>query len=150
MSIKADKKYNFEIIGGEWIESNNGTLGFQIFLECEDGNADFTIWLTDNNREVAQRLFNKALGVSLDQLKDQFFMQHQLPSFVKGKIISGGTEEQEWKGKKKVRVKWINTKSQSTDGNLAGAASFFFGGAPPQAENQDEGRQPGDEDDVPF
>ena len=62
MSIKADTKYNGVVApGSQLYETQTGTLGYQVMLECPDGPTSFVIWLTQKNRERARRYF-EALG----------------------------------------------------------------------------------------
>ncbi len=70
MSIKADTKYYGVVApGSQLYETQTGTLGYQVMLECPDGPTSFVIWLTQKNRERARR-YCEVLGVDPELLKD--------------------------------------------------------------------------------
>lgn len=51
MNIKADARYNGIVApGSQLYETQTGTLGYQVMLECADGSTSFVIWLTQKNR----------------------------------------------------------------------------------------------------
>ena len=148
MSIKADTKYAGTVASGSQLfETQTGTLGYQVMLECADGATSFVIWLTDKNRERADKYF-RILGVDPQRLKDPGYIEHQLGLDIDGKEISFGTKEETYNGRISVKVSWIGKKS---DPNLSRGAARFFGGNPGDKE---DGNPPGasgiTDDDIPF
>ncbi len=124
MSIKADVKYNGIVApGSQLYETQTGTLGYQVMLECGDGPTSFVIWLTQKNRERAQRYF-EVLGVEPEQLKDPGYIEYQLGLDIEGRELCFGTKEEEYNGKHSVKVVWIGKRS---DPNLSRSAARFFG-----------------------
>ena len=124
MSIKADTKYNGIVApGSQLYETQTGTLGYQVMLECPDGSTSFVIWLTQKNRERARRYF-EALGVDPELLKDSGYIEYQLGLDIEGREVSFGTKEDEYNGKRSVKVVWIGKRS---DPNLSRSAARFFG-----------------------
>lgn len=144
MALKADHKYHGKVaIGSELIESQSGSLGYQVMLECEDGPASYTIWLTAKNRERAKKTFTEALGVPEDKLTDQGYIENRLSSDIAGKDVTFVTESEEYKGKTRIKVAWLFKRSASSIGSPAKAAAQFFGGViQPSTEITD--------DDIPF
>ena len=125
MSIRADAKYNGVVAPGSALyESQNGNLGYQVMIECADGSTSFVIWLTQKNRERARRYF-EVLGVNPDLLKDSSYIEYQLGLDIEGRELSFGTREEEYNGKRDVKVSWIGKRS---DPNLSRSATRFFGG----------------------
>jgi hypothetical protein len=125
MSIKADTKYNGVVApGSQLYETQTGTLGYQVMLECADGSTSFVIWLTQKNRERARRYF-EALGVDPELLKDSGYIEYQLGLDIEGRELSFGTKEEEYNGRRSVKVVWIGKPS---DPNLSRSAARFFGG----------------------
>jgi hypothetical protein len=125
MSIKADTKYNGVVApGSQLYETQTGTLGYQVMLECPDGPTSFVIWLTQKNRERARRYF-EALGVDPELLKDSGYIEYQLGLDIEGRQLSFGTKEEEYNGRRSVKVVWIGKPS---DPNLSRSAARFFGG----------------------
>ncbi len=138
MSIKAETKYNGIVgPGSQLYESQTGSLGYQIMLECEDGPTSFVIWLTQKNRERARRYFG-VLGVDPEFLKDPRYLEYQLGLDIEGREVSFGTKEEEYNGRHSVRVAWIGRRP---DPNLSRSAARFFGGVVGNGETAD---------DVPF
>ncbi len=134
MSLRADIKYNGIVApGSQLYETQTGTLGYQVMLECEDGPTSFVIWLTQKNRERSRRYF-EVLGVDPAHLKDPGYIEYQLGLDIEGRELSFGTREEEYNGKRNVKVMWIGKR---TDPNLSRSAARFFGGS--------EGEMPGEE-----
>lgn len=134
MGLIADSKYDGTVgAGSHMIETQNGTLGFQIPIQWTEGDTSFTIWLTDKNRKNAVKCFG-ALGVTEAQLKDANFVEYQLPMAIQGKEISFGTALNEYKDKVTVQVAWIARRSTPVDG-LSKAAAGFFSGKPIITDN---------------
>ena len=120
MGIKADKKYHGTVApGSALIESSKGTLGYQVQLECEDGDTSFTIWMTKNTREVAEDTFKDALGVDPAKLKNGNYIEMQLGIDIVGREVTFTTEENEYKGKITVKVKGLYKRNASAGGSLA-------------------------------
>lgn len=142
MGIKADTKYIGTVgHGSEIIETKKGTLGFQVMLDCEDGQTSHTIWLTSKNRVRAMVDF-AILGVPADRLTDERYVQHQLSQDIVGKRVKFTTVEEEYNGKTKVKVAFIGRPG--ADGNAPKAVASFFAGDPAP-----EGT-PITDDDIPF
>ena len=122
--IKPDTKYAGKIgAGSQVIETQSGALGFQVQLECADGPTSFIIWLTEKNRLNAEKYF-EILGADPKKLKQPAYIEHELPTFIAGREVSFGTKEEEFQGRKTVKVAWIGRKSE---GNPSRAAAKFFG-----------------------
>ncbi len=137
--IKADSRYNGIVApGSQLYETQTGTLGYQVMLECPEGATSFVIWLTDKNRERAKKYF-EVLGVGSEALKDSGYIEYQLGLDIEGREVSFGTKDEEFNGKHSVKVVWIGKKS---DPNLSRSAARFFGGS---AE-----RQSSRSSDIPF
>jgi hypothetical protein len=125
--VQADKKYHGTVTGGEWIESQSGSLGFQVFLKCEDGETSYTIWITNKNRDRAEKVFNEALGVSSDKLANAAYVENKLTIDITGHEVTFVTEEEIYKNKSRVKVAWLFKRSATSGGNPAKAAASFFG-----------------------
>ena len=124
MNIKADARYNGIVApGSQLYETQTGTLGYQVMLECEDGPTSFVIWLTQKNRDRARRYF-EVLGIDPDLLKDSSYIEYQLGLDIEGREVSFGTKEEEYNGRRNVKGVWIGKRS---DPNLSRSAARFFG-----------------------
>ena len=122
--IKADFRYNGTVApGSQLYESQTGTLGYQVMLECPEGSTYFVIWLTDNNRKRAKKYF-EILGVDPEKLKDPDYIEYQLGLDIEGREVSFGTRNEEYNGRHSIKVFWIGKKS---DPNLSRGAARFFG-----------------------
>jgi len=104
MTIKADAKYNGVVGPGSALyETQTGTLGYQVMLECADGSTSFVIWLTQKNRDRARK-FLEILGVDPERLKDSGYIEYQLGLDIEGREVSFGTKEEEYNGRRSVKV----------------------------------------------
>ncbi len=121
MSVKADN--GTVAPGSQLYETQTGTLGYQVMLECTDGSTSFVIWLTQKNRERARKYF-EVLGIDPELLKDPGYIEYQLGLDIEGRELSFGTKDEEYQGKHSVKVVWIGRKS---DPNLSRSAARFFG-----------------------
>lgn len=149
MALKADHKYHGLVApGSEIIESQSGSLGYQVMLTCEDGAGSYTIWLTNKNRERAEKTFVEALGVKPENLQSASYIETQLAVDIAGKEVTFVTEEEEYKGKRRIKVAWLFKRSASNGANPAKAAASFFSNAKPpvSAPTHDEIT----DDDIPF
>lgn len=142
MSIKAGRKYHGHVASGsDLIQSQSGTLGYCVQLECEDGETSYTIWLTPKNKERASETFQKALGISEEKLHDGNYIELQLGLDIAGREVTFATVEEEYKGKSKVKVSFLFARSALAGTSPGKAAASFFGGA---------AFDPITDDDIPF
>ena len=142
MSLRAGRKYHGTVTAGsELIQSQSGTLGYQVNLDCEDGEASYIIWLTPKNKERAETTFVEALGVDREQLINGNYLELQLGVDLCGREVTFTTVEEEYKGKSKVKVAFLFRRSAVTGSSPGKAAASFFG-ATPGTEILDE--------DIPF
>ncbi len=139
MSVKAETKYNGIVgPGSQLYESQTGSLGYQVMLECPDGSTSFVIWLTQKNRERSKKYF-EVLGVDAELLKDPGYIEYQLGMDIEGREVSFGTKDEEYNGRHSVKVVWIGKKS---DPNLSRSAARYFGSTITDSEIRS--------DDTPF
>ena len=137
--IKPDCRYNATVAPGSALyETQTGTLGYQVMLDCADGSTSFVIWLTEKNRDRARRYF-EALRVDSEKLKDPGYIEYQLGLDIEGREVSFGTKDEEYNGKHSVKVVWIGKKS---DPDLSRSAARFFGG--------DVDNRPSRPNEIPF
>jgi len=136
MSFRPKTGYNFTVLGGNLMQSQGkGTPGFQVFLEHEEeGETDYTIWLTPKNREKAEADF-ATLGIQGDDLRNSTFMSHQIGDAIKGREVYGYMVEEEYKGKVTVKVGSIGQRRAGSSTELANTAASFFGAALPADED---------------
>lgn len=140
MSIQPNKKYHGTVASGSRIiESRNGTMGYNVQLNCDDGPADYTIWLTTKNKDRARAAFVDVLGVDESKLTDHNYFEYMLAEEITGRPITFTATEEEYNGKKRVKVAFIFKPGSWSlaDKSPGKAAAEFFG-----AKN--------DDDDIPF
>lgn len=143
--IKPGKKYHGHVsTGSELIQSQSGTLGYQVQLKCEDGETDFIIWLTPKNKERAAKVFKEALGIPEEKLHDGNYIELQLATDIAGREVTFATVEEEYKGKSKVKVSFLFQRSALAGTSPGKAAASFFSGSKVTADN------PITDEDVPF
>jgi len=143
MSIKAGKKYHGTVSdGSELIQSQSGTLGYQVNLQCEDGETNYVIWITPKNKERAEKTFTEALGVDREKLLNGNYIELQLGIDIAGREVTFVTQEEEYKGKTKIKVAFLFKRSVVAGGSPGKAVASFFSGKPAADEITD--------DDIPF
>ena len=162
MAVEAGRTYAGRVRhGARMVKSKEkGTLGFEIPLECEDGDITHTLWITSSTRDKVLKTFNEVLGVSLAKLQDENFVANEISDFIADREVEFTTKEEEYNGNYYVRVQWLNRpKGSGSGGTTDGAASMaaaFFQGKPvhkpaPAADfpARPQQRQIAD-DDIPF
>jgi hypothetical protein len=126
MAIRANKKYTGTVTGGAFFESSmNLTPGYQVFLECEDGDTDYVIWLTEKNRKKVARDF-KVLGADMSRMKEPQYLQYELSGVITGKNVTFEARDEEWRGEVKTKVAWIGRVSAASEEEIIGSVSAFF------------------------
>ena len=145
MSLKPDTRYTGTIVDGGIYEANSGTLGYQLLLSCEDGSTDFVIWLTPKSKEKAEKTFI-ALGIDPKALRSETGIEG-IASQLAGMEVVFGTREEEYQGKRRVKVSWVGKPKEgaaSAGSPLARAAAFFADDSAPKQATL------GDDEAVPF
>ncbi len=128
MSLKAKKYHGTVGHGSELIQSQSGTLGYQVNLECEDGETSYVIWLTPKTKQNAEKAFTEALGVPKEKLLNGNYIELQLGLDIAGREVTFVCQEEEYKGKSKIKVAWLFKRSAAGAGSPAKAAAAFFSG----------------------
>lgn len=143
--IKPDTKYDGVVgTGSSFLWAQTGTRYYNVRIECVDGVADFPIWLTPNNRQRAINNF-AILGVSLEQLGDQQYVQERMSNDIAGRRIAFGTKEDSYNNRSSVRVSWIG---RVAEGDPAAGASAYFSGS--TTTDEQAGGFIATDDDLPF
>lgn len=146
MPLQPNSKYNVTVGFASFIESQNtGTPGIQITFECEEGSIEHTIWVTPKSREFAVRDL-KTLGIREQDLSSMPFLEN-IGTALLGAECSITTFEDEYKGKKKLKVQWINDKRKAASGSAVSRAASLLGGSPVTVPADDHGIT---DEDVPF
>jgi len=154
VGIKPNRTYTGEVQPGScFITSQLGTVGFQVQLECEDGDCSRTIWITENSKKQAEREFTEVLGVKKENLTNATYVENQLAIDIIGRKVEFPTEEQEYpagSGKVKTVIRWLNKPSASGAAGLspARAAAVLFGAKPPL--RMEDFPSTVSDDDIPF
>jgi hypothetical protein len=148
MALKPDHKYHGTVReGSEIIESQSGSLGYQVMLRCEDGDTSYTIWLTNKNRDRAEKTFTEALGVSSENLQNPAYLENKLAADIAGHEVTFVTEEETYKDRTRIKVAWLFKRSAMSNKSPGKAVAGFFTKAKTGAVTPDN---PIDDNDVPF
>lgn len=148
--LRAEQKYEGQVVAADWTESSKGTTGFSISIETPDGDQiTHVFWITPKSQEsFIERM--ERFGHKREQFSNGSYLTHQFPGEWLGRAVSFGTVEEEYKGERKIKVGWVGPKSAPSDprGIGYGVAALFGGEAKPQSK---PGLDPGAfEDDIPF
>jgi len=133
MAIRADRRYTGRVVEGSLYQSNNKkTPGFQLLIDCEDGTAEYTIWLTEKNKDRARRDFD-TLGVTAQMLTSRNGWTFEIPGAVAGREVQFGTVIEEYGGEPRVKVSWIGKPGAANAEELAASVASLFGGGSSEA-----------------
>ena len=131
-------RYTGEITTAALIESSmKGTPGLELYINGEQGATSYTVWLTPKNRERAERDLG-LLGVRPGDLKLPTFWEN-VGTLLSGKPICFGFAEEDFNGKKRLKISYIAGPKSESAGNLAAKAAGLFGSP-----------APADDADIPF
>jgi hypothetical protein len=126
-----------------------GTPGLEIVFSPPDtgGEPDWLtpaqLWLTPSRRESTEKVLKEVFGCTPAQLKKLSFWQ-SIGEFLQGKPATITTKMEEYNGKQRVKVAWINPPKKAPSMNLAQVAADLFA-APAEAAGPAI-----TDDDVPF
>lgn len=127
MSFEKDKEYDVVIDDASLIESSKGTRGLEFRLvHPEHGTIFHCMWLTDKSKKRAGETLIE-LGVGMDDLRSADFWRAPVDK-LHGVAARITTEEDEYEGRRRVRVKWFNGTSRTKKAlpAAAGAVATLF------------------------
>lgn len=134
--IEPDQKYIVRISSAITTKSDaKGTLGLNLNFVCEEGSIAHTIWCSPASRDNAKKSI-MAMGVLAENLSKLEFWQNPM-KFLKESTCQIVTQSEEYEGKLRTRVKYVNPPS-------------FAKAAPPEAHDALAEMFAEDADDVPF
>lgn len=119
-------KYDVVVSFAGLTETKAGTVGIALTFECHEGELDHTLWLTPNTGDNVRKNI-LTLGVEPSKLADPETLR-TIGKLLLGAKCSITTAEEEYKGTKSIKVKWINPRNGRapvTDTTVARAAYFF-------------------------
>ena len=143
MAVQAGRHYKATVLSASLTESvTKGTPGISINFQTEDGEIEHTIYLTEKTvKRAATDLC--LLGADEAQLRSWTYLDN-IGTVIQGSECDISTISEEYNGKSRVRVQWINEPRKAGGGNLASKAAQLFGGPAASAP------LPSDDDLVPF
>jgi hypothetical protein len=145
MAFTDGQRYAAEVIAADLITSSHtGTEGIELQLNTEEGQTTHVLWLTEKNRDNVWRSL-EALGV-----KDasRFHPVHGMEQLI-GAHCTLTMREEEYRGRTRVRVRWINQRHAAVTDSAVDRALRFFGHETDAATLVADGRSIVD-DDIPF
>lgn len=99
-------KHNVEVLRASFTEAQSGTAGIYLEFGNEEGDIDHTLWITPKTRDRAIETLG-ILGVDSAAI-DDFGAICRIEDLIRGNWVSVVCEEEEYRGKWQVKVKWIN------------------------------------------
>jgi hypothetical protein len=121
MPFEDGQKYAAECISAELTQSQNGTEGIELLFRAGEGTTPYTLWLTEQNRQQVNRVLEN-LGAdpsNFDPLDGDL-------SMLVGAHCTLTMGSQEYMGKTRMRVRWIDPPKASV--KLERVAAYFSGG----------------------
>ncbi len=113
MAVKANQTYSGKIIGGGLHHASTGSLGISVELECKEGTIQHTWYVTPNTKERVKKTLLD-LGVPEKTLTSRTALEN-IGNVLTGKAVEFTTIEEEYKGKKHVRVQWVNPPKKKAE-----------------------------------
>lgn len=138
MPLKPDRTYSGHIIGGGIGYASTGSLGISIELECQEGTIQHTWYVTPKTAARVKKTLVE-LGVPKEALASRTAIEN-IGAVLTGKPVEFTTVREEWQGKERVRVQWVNPPKKEGKGAAKELMDLFA----------DENAAGITDDDVPF
>ena len=147
MAVDSGQTYNATVGSACLTESvNKGTPGILVVYRTDDGDIEDTIWLTPKTADRARGTLT-ILGADPKQLASWTYLEN-IGLVVSGHECEITTVDEEYNGKKRVRVQWVNPRKTAGErGALVGRVAHLFGGPKPKDEPKNQEIK---DDDIPF
>lgn len=143
--FEPNRTYNVRVASAYLMESQKKTAGIELsFHDDIHGEIVHTLWLTPNTAERVRKDL-ETLGVKEEVYSRDSFLEN-CGDYLTGKECSITTFEEEYNGKRRVKVQWINKPTVESDVPLAKRAAALLSGKPVA---NDHGADL-DSSDVPF
>jgi len=146
MPLKPDRTYNGHITGAGIGYASTGSLGISIELECPQGGIQHTWYVTPKTAARVKKTLLE-LGVPPETLSSRTALEN-IGSALTGKPVEFTTISEEWQGKERVRVQWVNPAKKENKG--AGKELFDLFAAVDEHPAQAPSDEPITDDDIPF
>jgi hypothetical protein len=122
MAFIADQRYEATVKSARISYSKNGNSGIEITFDTPEGQTVHTLWLTPPNYENVCRSLD-ALGIE-DPTHFHAIKDIPLLTGARCTLVMG---EEQYMGKIKIRVKWINSLRPEASADVLAKALAFFG-----------------------
>lgn len=99
-------KHIVEATGAALTESQSGTPGITFYFKNDDGDMECTRWVTEKTYEYVTKDL-ETLGFDRSLIADVANLD-RIGEVIKGNQVEIICEEEEYRGKYEVKVKWIN------------------------------------------
>lgn len=138
MPLKPDRSYSGKIVGGGIGYASTGSLGITIELECPEGDIQHTWYVTPKTaKRVKDTLLE--LGVPKETLSSRTALEN-IGAALTGKSVEFTTISEEWQGKQRVRVQWVNPPKKENKNAANELLDLFADKKEPEISD----------DDIPF
>jgi hypothetical protein len=136
MAFEPNRDYDVEVTDAAMVTSNQkGTPGIEIHFANEDGDTiSHTLWITPKTKDnVAKALERLGMGKAT-YTKPGFYAQ--VGTFLSGRKCSISTTEEEYQGKRRVKVQWVNAFKKPIPKDLAESIASMMGDAEGDVEDE--------------
>jgi hypothetical protein len=149
MALKPNMRYPATVMSACLTESaQKGTPGISVVFETEEGTIEHIIWLTPSTVKRVEKDLG-TLGADKSKLSSWTYLEN-LGLVIQGHECDITTFEEEYNGKKRIKVQWINERRKAGDVKLADRVAVLFGGKPAPAQPAAKLATNINDDDVPF
>ena len=105
-------------------KAETGTWGICMGYATDDGNIEHTWWMTHGTADRLAENLNDCFGIERDKLNAAFL--RKIGEFLTGKMCRLTIKEEEYRGKKRLVVQWMNPAGGvMKDDDFTGAAALF-------------------------
>lgn len=122
MAYEANQQYQVTVSGAGLAFSSQGRPGLQLFFtHPEHGEIKETLWISEKTQERVEKTLREVFGITPERYENPLFYE-EADMYLNGKPCYITTATDEWQGKVRVRVQWINKEPKKEAENIDKAA----------------------------
>lgn len=108
MAYEANQQYQVTVSGAGLTFSSQGRPGLEVYFTHPDhGEIKEVMWISEKTQERVEKTLREVFGIAPERYENPLFYE-EAAMYLSGKQCFITTSLDEWQGKSRVRVQWIN------------------------------------------
>lgn len=112
MAYEANQQYQVSVSGAGLTFSSQGRPGLELYFTHPDhGEIKEVLWISEKTQERLEKTLREVFGITPERYENPLFYE-EAGSYLSGKPCYITTALDEYQGKTRVRVQWINREAK--------------------------------------